>query len=251
MLKHKKEDFESEEAYRKFLWSPISDEKVRERVSHIDKTFIPDNFKDKKGPIVSPSGRYTLEIETYTTGKGTWDYTQGIVKSNIDGGILFRIRRNYSSFWHCFVLHSNGYEYLLCGEDYQGYTVVNLTKRTLRTILTNAVEDGFGFCWAGVEPSPDGNILAVSGCHWGGPYDVHMMDFTDPEALPLVRLGSFDEQCRESLRKWLDNTSYQYERYQQPLVSGKEIDDDGDVVDEEDGYLTEIAVWRKNENMPV
>jgi hypothetical protein len=67
--------------------------------------------------------------------------------------------------------------------------------------------------------------------------ETHMMDFTDPDTLPLVRIGAFDEMCRPSLRKWLDNTSYQYEQYVQPLVHGKEVDDDGDVVDEEDGYF--------------
>jgi hypothetical protein len=243
MLKIKREDFESDEAYRTFLWAPMPDDQVRERVSHIDKTFIPDNFKSKSDPVLSPSGLYTLEVEYYTTGKGTWDYTQGIVKDKASGDILFKVRRNYSSFWHCFVDHPNGNEYLLCGEDYQGYTVVNLTKRTLRTILTNSAENGFGFCWAGVEPSPDKNILAVSGCHWGAPYETHMMDFTDPDTLPLSQLDAFGEECRDSLRKWLDNTSYQYERYVQPMTPGKEIDADGDEV--EDGHLTEIAIWQK------
>lgn len=233
----------------------LSEEEVAERASRIDRFFVPDNFAGKNDPAPSPSGLYTLEVESYTTGKGSWNFTQGIVKEKASGEILFRIRRNYSSFWHAFVRHPNRCEYLLCGRDYQGYTVANLTRRTERTILTGAALQGWGWCWADCAPSPDGTMLAVEGCCWACPYDLLIFDFSNPEALPLPELatlpleGEWDDNGDMPGNLWLDSDRYQYQKYTGERVSKTEKVDGEDL--EYDEFKTEPHVWdRRTPEVP-
>jgi len=69
---------------------------------------------------VSPDEKYMLLINSYMTGKGTWNYTSGEVYAK-DKGKIFEVQRNYSEFPYAFVCnHSNGHDYLICGENYQG-----------------------------------------------------------------------------------------------------------------------------------
>lgn len=198
--------------------TPLTEEEMKEKFSQYDRFFVQENFISKGETFLSPSGKYSLEVESYSTGKGSWGYTQGIVKEVSSGETLFSIRRNYASFWHTFVLHSNEDEYLLCGEDYQGYTVVNLTKRTKRTVLLLPALKGYGFCWASAMPSPDGRMLAVDGCYWACPYEIVFFDFSNPENLPLPELGRVDSEGEGKSNKWVDNDTFQHEKYEHSLV---------------------------------
>ncbi len=139
----------------------------------------------------SPSGGFLLTISRYTTGPDTWDYSRGIVR-RLSGELIADIKRNYGHFWHAWVQHGNGCEYLLCGEDYQGYTVINLTTGHTASYFPEQGHQGFGFCWADVHPSPDGDILAVDGCYWAAPYEVVFYDFRNPDELPLAEIERID-----------------------------------------------------------
>jgi hypothetical protein len=82
--------------------------------------------------------------------------------------IIADIKRNHALFWRSWVLQGDN-EYLLCGEDYQGYNVIALNGvncgRNVFTFPPEAV-DGRGFSWTAVKPSTDGKTLAVDGCYW-------------------------------------------------------------------------------------
>lgn len=227
---------------REELQRPLSDEEVLAITGRMAKFFTPENFSEKRPEILnSPSRNYTLEIENYQTSKGCWNYSQGIVKDRA-GEILFKIQRNYCNFWHAWVPHPNGHEYLLCGEDYQGYTVVDLTARTKKTHLTFAATKGWGFCWASCDPSPDGTLLAVCGCYWGGPYDTLILDFSHPLCMPFPELARFEDGStydNENQIKWLDKDSYQLVRTVDPVEYVQ--DKDGD-----DELKTETFVWKRN-----
>jgi len=137
----------------------------------------------------SPSGLYELEVCQYTEGPSTWDYSRGIVRAANGGDLIADIKRNIAGFWHAWAPHANGNEYLLCGEDYQGYQVVNLTARAVRTYFPESGHEGCGFCWAGAYPSPDMRLLAVEGCVYGWPYDLVIFDFRQPDELPYAELA--------------------------------------------------------------
>lgn len=158
----------------------------------------------------SPSGNFRLTIDPYSSGEDSWAYTRGRVRRAGDGKVIADVKRNFGHFWYSWVRHSNGNEYLLCGEDYQGQTVVNLTEGNTITYFPEAGYEGTGFCWVAAFPSPDSTILAVEGCYWACPYEAVFFDFTKPEALPykeLLRAGS-DMECEG----WLDNDRFKLAR---------------------------------------
>jgi hypothetical protein len=138
------------------------------------------------------SPKYTLTIKTYAAAADEyWDVSRGFVTDE-SGRLLLDIKRNYSSFWHCFIHHPNGNDYLLCGEVYQGYNVINLTTGVNHAYVSEGAMNGFGFCWMQVTPSPDNRKILVHGCIWGFPYQMKVFDFSEPDQ-PLVEI--FDDHA--------------------------------------------------------
>lgn len=152
-------------------------------------------LRDKTERHQSPCGNYELKVEYYKTGKNSWNYSKGTVKAKNSPIVIAEIKRNYSHFWFQWVSHANGNDYLLCGEDYQGYTTVNLTKTKVHHHFPQAGFDGWGFCWTAAYPSPDCSVLAVDGCIWAAPYEIVFYDFSKPDKLPyreLKRVGPLE-----------------------------------------------------------
>ena len=123
-----------------------------------------------------------------------------------DDRVLADIKRNYGHFFHSWIQHSNGNEYLICGEDYQGQTVVNLTTGENKVFFPEAGYDGGGFCWAAVWQSPDSTLLAVEGCYWACPYEVVFFDFSKPDFLPYKELLRVDDL--DICEGWLDENTF-------------------------------------------
>ncbi len=185
----------------------MTQETYLERRLSIEIHFSDANrIADSSQTHLSPSGLFNLEISDYVTKPNSWNYSRGIVRNLESNAIISDIKRNYSSFWHCFIQHPNGCEYLLCGEDYQGYSVINLTKGTTKVYFPDEGYGGTGFCWAAVCPSPDNLVLAVDGCYWACPYEIVFFDFADPEQLPLLELGRITNVLDGS--SWIDNQSF-------------------------------------------
>jgi|SRR3989344_3157459 len=142
---------------------------------------------------VSPSGRYRLVVTPYDTttqeDPNTWDFTLGeVFRGDVK---IFEIQRNYSHFPFGFVEdHPNGHDYLICGENYQRYNILELDTGQRLDIPPSGIDGmGFGFCITKIVPSPDRRTLAVEGCIWGGPYDVHLYEFSEPLSGPMFRMG--------------------------------------------------------------
>src|SRR5262249_37605987 len=140
------------------------------------------------------------------TGPNTWNVSRGIVVRTHDGQAIADVKRNYGSFWYGWVHHPNGDDYLLCGEDYQGYSVINLTTGKSNVYFPDTGCGGSGFCWTAVYPSPDCLMLAVEGCYWACPYEVVFYDFRHPERLPLPELGRIDNL--DTCQGWSDNETF-------------------------------------------
>jgi hypothetical protein len=183
---------------------------------------------DSSKQFVSGSGLYRLETQEFQTHTG-WAYSLGVVtrvgadtptarvgadtstaRVGADTPIA-EIKRNYGHFWHAWVQHPNGKEYLLCGEDYQGYNVICLETGENRVYFPESGLQGRGFCWAAVHPSPDGLVLAVDGCYWACPYELVFVDFSDPLALPLPELARFEDLKDTS--GWQDNHVFGFELF--------------------------------------
>ena len=148
----------------------------------IEAYFTEENKQGSPKEIQSPSGRYRAAFSCYGTKPGAWNYSRCEVYRVSDGATVADVKRNYSSFWHLFVEDHKvtGHDYLLCGEDYQGHTVVDLTTGEVMSHIPDDAFQGHGWCPASAELLPDGVTLKVEGCYWACPYEIRLWDFTNP-----------------------------------------------------------------------
>lgn len=152
--------------------------------------YLEENL-DKTEVINSSSGKYKLEIKHYKR-QGSWNYTRGLVYK--DNEEIADIKRNYCSFFHAFVEnHPNGHDYLLCGQNYQGQTVIELDTGDRVDYLPGTARKGHGFCCAAYYPSPNKKYLFIDGCYWACPYESRIVDFSEPMKLPYKMLNKFDD----------------------------------------------------------
>lgn len=189
----------------------VADERYAEWRKGVEARFVPENrVSDTLKTVESPCGKYRLDICQYATGPNRWGYSRGTITRKHDDEILADVKRNYGHFWHAWVQHPNGNDYALCGEDYQGYSVINLTTEKTNVFFPDDGFKGWGFCWTAVYPSPDNLMLAVDGCYWACPYEIVFVDFRNPEQLPLPELA----RCGDVIdcEGWLDNDTFAFTR---------------------------------------
>ncbi|WP_437718177.1 hypothetical protein WMF45_18240 [Sorangium sp. So ce448] len=144
--------------------------------------FRPENEREgSRREISSPTGKYRLVVSSFSTGRGGWDYAQGEVTRTASADPIAVVRRNLDAFPFLFVEgHPNGHDYLVCGEDYQGQTVVELDTGRRRDHLPDEAKEGIAFCWAETRFEPPAAMLVVDGCIWACPYEFRFFDFSDP-----------------------------------------------------------------------
>lgn len=160
---------------------------------------------------LSPSNKYRLEIYQYKTREGGWNYSLGNIYEIQSEKLIASIYRNYPAFPYCWV-NQNNKEYLIGGENYQGQTVVDLQTGDTKSFMSEGYEKGHGFCFGSMNPSPDGNLLAVEGCYWGAPWQIKIFDITNilegPKEIPIENYESegfwwFDAK----IEKWINNNT--------------------------------------------
>ncbi len=229
------------------------DNRYFEKREAIEQYFIPENIiENSQNLSISPSGTFELTTKRYSTGPKTWAYSRGIVKRLSDNKVIADVKRNYGHFWHTWVSHSNGNDYLLCGEDYQGYSIINLTQETYTSYFPEAGYKGAGFCWTAVYPSPDSLILAVDGCYWACPYEIVFYDFSDPSRLPLAEIERY-ENVTDPVIGWKDNETFIFTTaYDIRKSDGQKYsdlsDEEQDLLDNEPSQieeLTEKFEWKR------
>lgn len=229
--------------------------KYRLRRKSIERVFTPNNLiADSRNVIISPSGNFELETTIYSTG-ATSAFSRGVVKRLSENRIVADVKRNHRMFWHAWVNHLNGYEYLLCGEDYQGYTIINLTTEKQQVFFAPKGHEGFGFCWTAAYPSPDGKVLAVDGCYWACPYEIVFFDFSDPTQLPLPELDRW-ENITDPVIGWTDNQTFVFSVDQivrkSDGLSYQELSDDEQVILDNNPTLrdevTKQIEWKRSKS---
>ena len=90
----------------------------------MEKHFTDDKARPDPKEYRSPSGKYLLRVTLYKNGGDYWDFSRGRVYSG--NKVVGDVKRNYPSFPFAWVEEHQGHDYLLCGEDYQGQTVLEL-----------------------------------------------------------------------------------------------------------------------------
>jgi hypothetical protein len=208
-------------------------------------------IEDSDEELISPSGLYKLQVSTYgAPEKPSWNCSRGIVTRQSDSTVIADVKRNIGHFWHTWVEHPNGHEYLLCGEDYQGYSIINLSLESYQAYFPEEAYEGQGFCWTAVHPSPDKLVLAVEGCYWACPYEIVFYDFRIPDKLPYKELGRISDTL--SIAGWTDNNNFQFQqgvrlrksdraRYEELSKTEQDKIDDGEVETEYQEITVQVA----------
>lgn len=233
-------------------WNALSEEdRYRAKRLCVERGFRREHLTDDAPTtFFSPSGRFCLTVTYYQPSPRGWKYTRGVVTECATGNTVADVRRNFMHFPHCWVT-KGGREYLLCGEDYQGYGIADLVTGEIRHHFPPIGHAGGGFCWSQVRPSSDAEVLAVEGCVWAASYDIVFYDFRDPMNPPYRQIGCM-EDIADNLG-WQSDGSYlvtrKYEvrasdaaRYSElPEVEQARLDTDSTLTD----YRTEQVTWQR------
>lgn len=172
--------------------------------------YFQDKFKtDEKDEIASPSAKYLLTIEHYShiEEQRHIHFSQGTVTAQNNNSIITVVMRNYDPFLFQWI-QLKGMEYLLCGIDYQGYTIIDLQTGQSESFIPEDVYSGHGFCWAAIYHQTDSKILIVDGCYWACPYELVVYDISEPMILPfkeLTRISDFHD-----VKGWASSNLFEY-----------------------------------------
>ncbi|QSF45627.1 hypothetical protein [Paenibacillus tianjinensis] len=163
-----------------------------------DQFHVPDETETS----CSPSGKFKLEIHHYYHKDGIriYTYTKGIV-TDIEDNLIDIIYRNYDPFVFSWA-EVQGKEYLLCGLDYQGYTIVDLFGKETKHYVPEAAYKGHGFCWAEIICFEQKKLLVVDGCYWAAPYELVFYDFSNPLSLPYKELFRVEVDSITNWNHW-------------------------------------------------
>ena len=180
-------------------------DELKTRRESIAKFYCPENkisgcettSCDAEHEIVK--GKYRLVVSSYKTEPGFGNITKGEVFCGEK--LITTVQRNYGDFWYYFVINhpKTGHDYLLCGEDYQGYNVINLSTGENRVYIPKSALEGFGWCIIDVVFDEETCELSADGCVWACPYQTIRFDFSSPDQLPLPVLDVEDEEDEEEL----------------------------------------------------
>jgi hypothetical protein len=134
---------------------------------------------------------WRLEIFTEPSRPDCWNYTYGkLFRLGKAAPFVLQVKRNYHHFWHAFI-EQDGRDYLLCGENYQGLTLVDLQSGEIRSYLPPEATEGAAWCVASfVSHDPVAKQLTLEGCIWGGPFDRNTFDVRAIDQLPWPLLSS-------------------------------------------------------------
>lgn len=158
---------------------------------------------------LSPCGRYSLEVDSYTT-PACPDYaaiSMAEVRSTATGDLIARIKRNDDRWFHGWIISNDG-DYLVCSEDLEGQTVIDLRNGQVASYTSS--DDPY--IWCEFYPSPDRKRLAVLGCYWACPYMIVVYDFQSPMSLPLPKIADLVLGPHENFGHWLDNDRFTLKR---------------------------------------
>lgn len=186
-------------------------------------------WKDSK-PILeevqthtSPGGKYTLKITPCIFDlHRNWVYTVGDIFTKSMGGEIqiAQIVRDHHAFPFMWCEdHPDGHDYLLCGEDYQGETIIRLNTGERVDYIEPEAESNKGFSWSEAKVSPNKTRIAIEGGYWAQGFEVHIRDFRNPFAAPYVRVGKDFVQYHDRLIGWKDDDHILIEREQEYRTS--------------------------------
>jgi hypothetical protein len=189
------------------LFSQLPEDEQREFLfGRRKKFFIPENKGAMIETSTSPSNKYRLDVYTYKTTDGGWNYTLGEIYCLDDNIKIGEVFRNYPDFIYYWAEDTQSGDFLLCGEDYQCQTVVDLKSGQTKTYaMLKDVFVGYGFCWASISRLDESKIL-VEGCYWGGPSEYRVYDISNP----MHQLKHIELEDSDLYLMAIENSEFKY-----------------------------------------
>lgn len=160
---------------------------------------------DRSETFDSPSGKYRVKVTPYMFHlERDWTYTIGEIYG--PDGPISHILRDFSTFPIAWCEeHPDGHDYLICGEDYLGQTVIRLDTGDRVDYIEPQAENREAFCWEQYEVSPDGLSLVVVGYEGpepASPFEIRFLSFRSPFSLPYHSVGKDYVEYFEELLGW-------------------------------------------------
>jgi hypothetical protein len=122
--------------------------------------------------IESPTGKYSLEITPFEISKNSWDYCEARIYNNLESEYMMSVYRNYGNFPYCWLEGHKAGDFLICAEDRQSLTMIDLLTGENHTFVTQDAKKGLGFCPASFDISPEMDKICIEGCQWADAYKV-------------------------------------------------------------------------------
>jgi hypothetical protein len=130
-------------------------------------------LKGKKEKRQSSSGKYTLELTPYSVKDNKFPYYSVVeIIRTSDGERMGKVIRNEADFPFLFVEEKDGKDYLLCAEDYQGFTVINLTDGIKHDYIAEKSKRGLALRITDFYLSQNRKNLALEGFAKNKPNDI-------------------------------------------------------------------------------
>ena len=144
-----------------------------------------NNIKEE----TSPNGKYKFTLSLSKKIEGYWQWSICKIYTSNDDFISV-VHRNYTHFPFAWIEnHPDGHDYLICGEDYQGQTIIQLDTKLRKDFIPDSAKHGAGFCWIEIEYTGFDNCLIVIGCYWGASEERVAYDFSKPMSFPYLEIG--------------------------------------------------------------
>lgn len=134
-------------------------------------------LKGKKENRASPSGKYKLELLPYSVKDMRCPFYSvvEIIRSS-DGDRMGKIIRNEADFPFLFIEDLDGKDYLLCAEDYQGFTLINITEGKKYDYIAEKSKRDLAMRITDFYITPNRKCLAIEGYTKHKPSDIIEMD---------------------------------------------------------------------------
>ena len=181
------------------MTNAVNSAQYQARIKQAEALFEEQNFTQRQ--TINLGGGYEIVKDAYRLGAVNFSggkYTlfgapQIISWRCIDdgnGSCVAHLKSRAIISWRCIddraeffslIRHADGKFYLVFRQDLYGYSVLDLASAQIMRFVPDAWLDGKeSFIWDGVHYLRGWDALAVDGCYWGAPNDVHLVSFAEP-----------------------------------------------------------------------
>ena len=134
-------------------------------------------LRGKKETRASPSGKYKLDLMPYSVKDMRCPFYCVVeISRTDDGDRVGKIIRNEADFPFLFIEDYDGKDYLLCAEDYQGFTLINITDGKKYDYIAEKSKRDLALRITDFYITPNKKSLAIEGYCRQKPTDLVEMD---------------------------------------------------------------------------